>query len=79
MMLLKLNRRRRLRRSEVAQSQHPPNDVPPPPRCCVSGAVLRATSHLLPPVLRNQSDFQKICTSSLQLRHVVKQRSGVMR
>jgi hypothetical protein len=78
MLLLKLNQRRRLRQSEVAQSQHPLNDVPPPLRCCDSGAVWHATSHLLPLVLRNQSDFQKICTSSPQLQHVVKQRSGVM-
>jgi len=63
----------------VAQSQHPPNDVPPPLRFCDSGAVLRVISHLLPLVLQNQSDFQKICTSSPQLRPVVKQRSGVMR
>jgi hypothetical protein len=79
MMLQKQNRRRRLRRSGVAQSQHRLNDVPPPLRCCDSGAVLRATSHLLPLALQNQSAFQKICTSSPQLRHVVRQRSGVMR
>ena len=79
MMLQKQNRRRRPRRSEVVQSQHPPNDVPPPLRYCASGAVLRAISHLLPLALQNQSDFQKICTSSPQLQHVVRQRFGVMR
>jgi hypothetical protein len=78
MMLQKQNRRRRPRRSGVAQSQHPLNDVPLLLRCCAFGAVLRVISHLLPLVLQNQSDFQKICTSSPQLRHVVRQRSGVM-
>ena len=77
MMLQKQNRRRRLRQSEVVQSQHPLNDAPPPLRCCAFGAVLRAISHLLPLALQNQSVFQKICMSSPQLRHVVRQRSGV--